>query len=213
MQKLTMQDAVERLNKGELLIYPTETFFALGCKASQDGAIARIFQIKRRLLAMPLPLIIADKEQLSLVAQIPASAQQDVEKLQELFWPGALSLILPARMHLSPLLTGGTGNVAIRVSPHPVACELARLTGEPLVSSSANISGRPAAARAEELDSELTSAMGAVLNLPPLPAGGAPSTLVEPLGNGELRILRHGAIDEQSLRNAGFILHLSQERV
>lgn len=213
MEKLTLQDAVERLNCGELLIYPTETFFALGCKASQDAAIARIFQIKRRILAMPLPLIIADATQLDFVAQIPAHMQHDVELLQERFWPGALSLILPARMHLSPLLTGGTGNIAVRVSPHPVATELARLSGEAIVASSANISGRPAVALADELDIELSSALGAVLDLPPVPSGGKPSTLVAPLGNGELRVLRSGAIDGQILRDAGFTLHYTQESV
>lgn len=203
-----MQEAADRLKNGDLLLYPTETFFGIGCRVSDDGAIARVFQVKRRLFAMPLPVILADGKQLPLVAQVPPSLAQDVDRLERAFWPGPLSLILPARMHISPLLTGGTGNIAVRVSPHPVPRELATLVGEPLVASSANISGHPAVTRAEALDSDLMQAVGAVLDAGPAPAGGAPSTLVEPLGNGRLRLRRAGAIGNDALRAAGFVLEM-----
>ena len=134
----------DSLKSGGLLLYPTETFFGIGCRVSDDDAIARVFQVKRRLFAMPLPVILADAGQLPLVAQVAPALAEDVARLERAFWPGPLSLILPARMHISPLLTGGTGNIAVRVSPHPVPCELATLVGEPIVASSANISGHPA---------------------------------------------------------------------
>lgn len=206
MQQLTIQEAVARLKDGELVLYPTETFFGIGCKISDDAAIARIFRVKHRLFAMPLPVILADSGQLAKVAQISPSLSADVEKLAAAFWPGPLSLILPARRQLSPLLTGGTGNIAVRVSPHPVAGKLAAMVGEPIVASSANISGQPPVTRAEDLDPELAEAVDAILDLPPAPAGGKPSTLVEPMGDGILQVHRRGAVHLDQLKAAGFTL-------
>lgn len=205
MRTITIQEAAARLKSGGLLLYPTETFFGIGCRVGDDAAIARVFQAKRRLFAMPLPVILADAAQLPLVAQVPPALNEDVDRLQRAFWPGSLSLILPARMHISPLLTGGTGNIAVRVSPHPVSRQLAALVAEPIVASSANISGHPAVTRADELDPELLEAVGAVLDDGPAPAGGAPSTLAEPLGNGVLRIHRLGAVNVAQLQAAGFV--------
>lgn len=204
MRQITMQEAAARLKNGGLLLYPTETFFGIGCRVGDDKAIARVFQVKRRLFAMPLPVILADADQLPLVAQVSAACEDDVRRLERAFWPGPLSLIVPARMHISPLLTGGTGNIAIRVSPHPVPRELALLVGEPLVASSANISGHPAVTRADALDAELLQSVGAVLDAGPAPVGGAPSTLVEPVGDGRLRVHRAGAVTIEQLRAAGF---------
>lgn len=205
MRHISMHEAANRLKNGGLVLYPTETFFGIGCRVSDEDAIARVFQVKRRLLAMPLPVILADTEQLPLVAQVPPTLAEDVARLERVFWPGPLSVIVPARMHISPLLTGGTGHIAVRVSPHPVPCELAALLGEPIVASSANISGQPAVTRAETLDAELVDAVGAVLDQGPAPSGGAPSTLVEPLGKGRLHIHRFGAVTADDLRAAGFL--------
>lgn len=205
MRRISMHEAAIRLKDGGLVLYPTETFFGIGCRVSDEDAIARVFQVKRRLLAMPLPVILADVKQLAMVAQVPPHLAEDVNRLEREFWPGPLSVILPARMHISPLLTGGTGNIAVRVSPHPAPCELAALVGEPLVASSANISGQPAVTQAEALDAELVEAVGVVLDQGPAPSGGAPSTLVEPLGNGRLRIHRPGAVSADRLRAAAFL--------
>ncbi len=105
---------------------------------------------------------------------------------------------------MSPLLTGGTGNIAVRISPHPVAMALAQ--AGPLVSSSANISGNPAAALVQDLSEDLQRAVDGVLNLPPLPAGGLPSTLVEPLPDQTLRLHRVGTLGREQLIEAGFSL-------
>lgn len=198
-----MQEAVALLKAGELLIYPTETFFGIGCDISNDKAVSRVFQAKHRLLAMPLPIIVGSMDDLGKVAQLNKLVEKDVELLAELFWPGALTLILPARRQISPLLTGGTNTIAVRVSSHPVARALAEAVG-PLVSSSANISGRPAARKLEDLDEELVTFVGSVLNLPPEPGGGEPSTLVKPLGKFSLKMLREGAFSMQDIENKGF---------
>lgn len=201
-----IQDAINILNKGGIIIYPTETFFGIGCVVHDEAAIARIFQIKQRLFALPLPLLIAHADQLASVAAPNPKTEDDVALLQKLFWPGPLSLILPARLSLSPLLTGGTGNVAVRVSSHPVAAALSAGANAALVSSSANISGKAPAMLPKDLDEELLLQVDALVNMPPLPGGGEPSTLVEPLGQRQLKILRHGAVSSNMLEQAGFIL-------
>ena len=197
--------AIDILKNNQLLIYPTETFFALGCKISSEQAIADVFKFKKRLLAMPLPVIIANINQVPLVALLSSSLQDDVEFLAKEFWPGPLSLILPARVTLSPLLTGGTGRIAIRQSSHPVATELAQKLGEPLVSSSANISGILPVTKITEMDTTFMESIGAVLDLAPAPNGGLASTIIEPKGNKEVLVHRKGSVDLERIRNCGFI--------
>ena len=126
------------------------------------------------------------------------------------FWPGPLTLLLPARADLPEALTGGSGKIAARVSSHPAARAMAKACGFPVVSSSANISGRQAVTRVQDLDPELLQSLRAdldgVLDEPPVPGGGKASTIVEPLGGRRLRVLRTGALPPADLEAAGFSL-------
>lgn len=201
-----LHEAVGLLKEDGVIIYPTETFFGIGCRYDSEKAISRVFRSKKRLLAMPLPLIIGNYEQLEMVTSPSRDIEADVLDLSSTFWPGPLTLILEARRHLSPLLTGGSGNIAVRISPHPVAQKLTLLSGGPLVSSSANISGQPAVTGAAELNPELVMAVDAVLDLPPSPAGGRASTIVRPLGEKRLELLRFGALAPEKLSEAGYRL-------
>ena len=201
----TIEDGVRTLSQGGVLLYPTETYFAMGCRISDEAAITRVFQLKKRLFAMPLPVIIADTEQLYKVAQLSVNIQVGVQKLIEAFWPGPLTLVVPAKTHISALLSGGTGNIALRVSLHPVARQLSKLLDEPIVSSSANISGQVPVANVDDLHPDLVKKAD-VLNLPPVPQGGLPSTLVEPLDSYQIKIHRPGVITEAALISAGFVI-------
>ncbi len=205
---LLLQQAADILRGGGLIVYPTETFFGIGCRYDNEEAISRVFRGKRRLLAMPLPLIVADFEQVESVASPAPELWDDVVDLSSRFWPGPLTLVLSARRHISPLLTGGSGNIAIRISAHPVARELAALTACPLVSSSANISGRPAVTEAADLNQELVGSVDLVLDLPPRPMGGKASTIIRPLGGRKLSLLRAGALESERLSGAGYRLEL-----
>ena len=197
---------------GGLVVYPTETFFGLGCRADAPDAVLRIFAAKRRKADMPLPVIIASAEQLPLVAAPGPNIADDLADLAA-FWPGPVTLLLPARAGLPEALTGGTGRIALRVSSHPAARALAEACAFPVVSSSANISGRPAVTSAAELDPELLSflrpGLDGVLAPPapsPAPGGGLASTIVEPLGSRRLLVRREGALPLPRLSEAGFSL-------
>lgn len=197
---LTLEDAVELMRQSRTVIYPTETFYALGSRALDPVASARIFKAKHRSNVRPLPLIIGNWDQLELVARVSAHAEPLLKK----FWPGPLSVILPAPLRVPDILTGGTGCVAVRLSSHPVACALATRLGEPITSSSANISGQAAAASAHALTSDLVLNADGVLDMPPAPVGGLPSTLVEFTEDGQVRILRPGIITKETLESEGF---------
>ncbi len=199
-----IDQAIEILNNDGLIIYPTETFFGLGCKFSSEKAISKIFKAKKRLLAMPLPVIIADLTQINLITSLSGSLYEDVLSLAEKFWPGPLSLILPARVTVSPLLTGGTGKIAVRQSSHPIAVELAKRIGEPLISSSANLSGTPPSTKVVDMDLDFLDKIDAILNMDPEPKGGLASTIIEPKGNKTFSLLREGAIASSEIISFGF---------
>ena len=197
---VTLKQAAELMLDGQPVIFPTETFFALGSRALDADATARVYRAKHRSTVRPLPLILGNWDQLDTVAKVP----EELMPLLKHFWPGPLSVILPARLRVPDILTGGTGRVAVRLSSHPVARALAEAVGEPITSSSANISGNPAVVSIKELDKELVAAVRGLLDEPPVPAGGLPSTLVESMDDGRLRILRSGTVTPAEIAAAGF---------
>uniref|UniRef100_B8DL97 L-threonylcarbamoyladenylate synthase n=1 Tax=Nitratidesulfovibrio vulgaris (strain DSM 19637 / Miyazaki F) TaxID=883 RepID=B8DL97_NITV9 len=205
---LNLDDAAALLRAGRVVVFPTETFFGVGCLATHAGAVDEVYRVKRRAHRLALPVIVGHVDQLT---QVAAPMGHVAEGLARRFWPGPLSILLPAAPGVPEPLTGGTGRVAVRLTPHPAARELCLRAGGPLVASSANISGRPAVTRAMDLDPELLAEVAGVLDLPPAPPGGLPSTLVEVLDGGcigdgapRLRVLRAGAVSVQALSDAGY---------
>ena len=200
MLELGLEKAVSVLNAEGIIIYPTETFYGIGCKISSEKAISSIFQAKKRLLALPLPTIVSNLEQVYAFTQLSSAVRSDVEELAKLFWAGPLTLILPAKKNVSALLTGGTGTLAVRLSSHPVA----EGVGEPIVSSSANISGKEPVSDFSALDEELLKRVNGYVNLPPKPQGGFASTIISVQGDKKIKILRHGAVSLEQLSEQGY---------
>lgn len=195
------------LRSGGVVIYPTETLYALGCAADNPAACALVAALKGRPQAKPFPLIVADMDGLRrLLAPLPAALEHDLALLAERFWPGPLSVLLPTRPGLPPLVRDAQGLSSIRLSPHPTARELCRSAGSALVATSANISGQPATAEPHGLaPALLAGAAGALLDAP-RPAGGLPSTLVRLMGGGGLTVLRAGAVPGSALAEAFTLL-------
>lgn len=202
-------------------MFPTETFYALGCDVRTPEAVEAVVRLKQRTPEKGLPVIIGARSQLELLSplfsrqsgppQFDSELLQLTRALMDAFWPGPLSLVLPAAPDLPALVrgsvNGSTNTVAVRHTPHPQAAALCMECGFPLVATSANRSGLPSAARSEELD-PLLLARTPVLHGSPEPGGGQPSTLLQPQRTADkgyaCRILRLGAISEQALRSAGF---------
>lgn len=198
---LKWETEVLELLRGGLLIYPTETYYALGCLASMHGSVERIFAVKGRSADKPLPLIVADWDMAERFLRLRGLESELARK----FWPGSLSIVADVDPCISPLARDRNGRSAVRMTPHVIAARLCREAGAPLVSSSANRSGQAPVCRPGELDQELVRESGAyVLAAKPWPAGGQPSTLVEVVGRNTVRVLRAGAIAVTDLIDRGF---------
>jgi L-threonylcarbamoyladenylate synthase len=131
--------AIERgaslIRAGELVVFPTETVYGLGADATQPSALERIFSAKGRPFSDPLIVHIADMHMLGqLVSEVPSQARQ----LASTFWPGPLTLVLPANERVPRIITAGLPTVAVRMPRHPVALALIRAANTPIAAPSAN---------------------------------------------------------------------------
>jgi L-threonylcarbamoyladenylate synthase len=191
-------DAAAALRNGELVVFPTETFYAIGADPMQPKALAAVARVKGRDPGQPIALIAADAfSAFGLARQIPADARW----LAKTFWPGPLTVVLPARERLNEALLGPSGGVGVRVSPHPLAHALARAAGGLLTATSANLSGEPPARTVMQARQSLGARIivyidGGELNR------DAPSTVVEFGEDGCFRILRAGVIDSIAIAAA-----------
>ncbi len=187
------------LLEGQIVAFPTETVYGLGANALDDSAVAKIFAAKNRPADNPLIAHVSGTEMLHLAAgEISPTAQ----KLFELFWPGPLTVILPKAAGLSPLVTAGGDTVAVRCPDHPIAQALIKAAGVPIVAPSANLSGRPSPTDFETTAEDLKGKVAAIID------GGAcrigvESTVLLPMGENHVRILRPGAVTPAMLESVG----------
>jgi L-threonylcarbamoyladenylate synthase len=192
-----VSDALAALAAGEAIVYPTETFYALGVDALSSQALERLFAIKGREPGKPVALIAADTAMaFALAREVPAAARV----LAEAFWPGPLTLVLPARDGIPAALIGDDGGVGVRVSSHPLARALATAFRGPLTATSANLAGEPPAVEPAAARRALGDKVKVLVEDGRL-AGGAPSTVVAVDRSG-IRVLRQGAVSERQLAAA-----------
>jgi L-threonylcarbamoyladenylate synthase len=184
----SVEDGIAALQAGELVVYPTETFYAIGADGFSSIALRRLFQVKKREPGRPVGMIAANTEMaFSVAREIPI----DARRLADAFWPGPLTLVLPARDDIAPELVGADG-VGVRVSPNPVARALSAGIGRPITATSANLSGDSPASTLKEARSGLGEKVKVYLEGGKLTAS-APSTVVAISGNG-WKMVRVGAI-------------------
>jgi L-threonylcarbamoyladenylate synthase len=193
-QARSLIDAIDALRAGGIVVYPTETFYGLGADPLSPDALERLFALKRREPDKPVALIAADSPAaFALAREVPDTAR----RLAEVFWPGPLTLILPARDGFPPALLGPDGGIGVRVSPHPAARALAAGLGRPITATSANLAGEPAATTIAEARVAFGIKVKVYLDGGTL-IGGAPSTVVAFDSSG-FRVLRAGAIHERKI--------------
>jgi L-threonylcarbamoyladenylate synthase len=134
--------AVEILNKEEVIVYPTEAVFGIGCDPDSEIAVKRLLELKQRPIEKGLILIAADYAQLKpyIDDSLLSTAQRETIFAA---WPGPVTFVFPARPSTPRWLTGHFDSLAVRVSDHPLVIELCRAFGKPLVSTSANLTGLP----------------------------------------------------------------------
>ena len=154
--------AVEFLNNGDVVAFPTETVYGLGAVATEDEAVKKIYAAKGRPSDNPLIVHIGTREEVALYAEhIPDVAK----KCMDAFWPGPLTLILQAKSNiLAPQVMAGLHTVGIRMPDHPVAQKLLQTLGKPLAAPSANRSGKPSPTKASHVYEDLAGIIPCILD-------------------------------------------------
>jgi L-threonylcarbamoyladenylate synthase len=176
------------LRDGGLVIYPTDTFYGLAADPRRDDAVDRLFQVKGRDATMATPVIASSVEQVRAAAEVDDRA----ERLARDFWPGPLTLVLPARQGLSQRAVGANGTVAIRVPDHAIARALAESLSFCITATSANRSGQPASATGDRAAAVFGETVECLIDAGPTP-GNLPSTIVDMTAEGP-RLIRAGAV-------------------
>ena len=190
--------AVEILRGGGLVAFPTETVYGLGADATQDHAVAKIYAAKGRPSFNPLIVHVADAKAAFALGEFSG----DALKLAGQFWPGPLTLVVPRKPScaVSLLASAGLPSIALRVPAHPLALELLRDVGLPIVAPSANPSGRISPTTAQHVREGLGDKVDYILDGGAC-AVGLESTIVSLLDETP-RLLRAGGLARDAIEDA-----------
>jgi L-threonylcarbamoyladenylate synthase len=201
-----MRLARSAIGKGELVVLPTDTVYGVAADAFQPAAVDRLLAAKGRGRQSPPPVLIPGIPTLDALAE---TVPDEVRELVTVFWPGGLTVVLPARSSLTWDLGETGGTVALRMPSNRVTLELLSETG-PLAVSSANLTGEPAAMTALEAQQMLGESVSVYLedgragSAYPDAEVSTGSTIVDATGlllpDGRLRIVRTGVISEEAIR-------------
>jgi L-threonylcarbamoyladenylate synthase len=186
--------AVRILKKGGVVAFPTDTLYGLGANAFDEDAVLKIYEIKSRPRNLALTLLLADIAQIKVVGDdIPKLAWE----LAERYMPGALTIVVKKSKAVPYAISGGRDTVAVRVPNHPIPIALISGLGAPITGTSANLSGAPDPATAEEVHKQLGSRVDMIIDGGRCPIGVS-STILD-LTTDPPTILREGAIKRDEL--------------
>jgi len=196
-----MRQARLAIGRGELVVLPTDTVYGVGADAFSPAAVQRLLDAKGRGRQQPPPVLVGSTATLAaLVETVP----EPVQRLVDEFWPGGLTIVLPAQQSLVWDLGETHGTVAVRMPDHRVALALLEETG-PLAVSSANLTGEPAAVEVDQAKGMLGDSIEVYLDAGPATRGIASTivdatSLVRPGGeDAKVRVLREGAVSRDEL--------------
>jgi L-threonylcarbamoyladenylate synthase len=181
-------DAAAVLEAGGVVAFPTETFYGLGVAALDAAAVRRLFTLKGRPESRPILVLVDDPARIERFALLTTPARALIAR----HWPGALTLILPARPTVPSELTAGTGTIGVRQPAHPVARALAAALAAPVTAPSANLTGETPPTSVAEVLQVFDGRIELVLDGGPTP-GGLPSTVLDVTVDPP-RLLRAGAV-------------------
>ncbi len=191
----SLRQAVDVLRAGGVVAFPTETVYGLGADATNEKAVCRVFEAKKRPTFDPLIVHVASLEQAhSLWSGAPDSAGS----IARHFWPGPLTIVLPKAPSVLDLVTAGLPTVAVRMPGHDVALALIKALGRPIAAPSANVFGHTSPTSAQHVAEDLGDAVDLILDGGPCRVG-VESTVLK-IENGRGTLLRPGAITAEQLR-------------
>ena len=160
LELISVEVARARLFRGDVIAYPTEAVYGLGCDIFNQGAVLRILEIKKRPESKGLIVLVADWEQLELLIDknlVPKARLAMLEKT----WPGPVTWVFPASKQVPKWVRGEHDSIAVRMSAHPVAHALCQ--NGPIISTSANLSGAPPARDLDALSALISEDVAGVV--------------------------------------------------
>lgn len=193
--EFALEYSVRLILAGKVIALPTDTFYGLAADPFNLAAISEVFRVKRRTADRPLPLLVDSLDQAADLANDPPRL---FFRLAEKFWPGPLTLVVPASRLIPLKVTANTRKVGLRWPKAPLAVALIAATGHPLTGTSANLSDSPACSSAEEVNLQLGKDLPLILDGGPT-KGHLASTVVELFGE-RARIIRPGGVPESELK-------------
>lgn len=183
------------IRRGELIAIPTDTLYCLSADPLNLAAVRKVFEAKSRAWDRSLPLIVDSIDQVEELAQ---NLPSQFYLLAHRYWPGKVSLIVEAAASVPLKVTGNTGRLSVRQPGSAIARLLLSRLGAPLIATSANVSGHPTCATAEEVISTLGKNVSLVVDSPIEDTIGVATTV--DLTGSRWRLIREGAVGEQELR-------------
>lgn len=191
MSNETIQQAVDHLNNGEIIAYPTDTLFGLGVDGLNEESLDDLYRLKQRSKHRPMSIMVPMGSWRSWVRSVTPHA----EKLAEKYYPGPITLIMNAGDRLPKVLTRYTnGTIGVRIPNHPVCLEMLSEFDSPIITTSANLTNQPAAKNPEMIAEYFGEGVSYIITDGPSP-GGIASTIIDVTENDPV-VLREGAISE-----------------
>jgi L-threonylcarbamoyladenylate synthase len=189
MRRVTVEEAAELIDKGGVVVYPTETVYGVGADAFNEDAVRRVYDVKGRPHERPVSVAVAEVSEIESVARLDEEARRFTKELL----PGPVTPLVPRRDGVPDVVTAGADLVGVRVPEDEVALGLLRETG-PVTSTSANVSGEPSATRVGELGGFGDRVDGVIDDGPRDSTGGSGSTVVDTT---TWEVVREGAAAER----------------
>ena len=195
-----IEQARDCIAAGGVVAIPTDTLYGLAADATNPDALEKVYEIKGRPSAMALPVLVSGWEQVATVSVVAGRSGEIARILAERFWPGPLTLVLPANPELPPRLTAGLDTIAVRMPDHAVPLALAAGLGRPITGTSANRSGEPDITNPDDLSRCLGGLVDGIIVAGEPPRGTA-STIVA-VSDQDVTLLRDGALPFSEVRRA-----------
>jgi L-threonylcarbamoyladenylate synthase len=189
-----IQTAAKIIKDGGIIVFPTDTFYGIGVDPFNKVAVSQVFALKHRVSMKPLLNIIHDA---SVVKELATDIPSLFFDFSKRFWPGPLTISLPANKKVPDITTAYTRRVGMRIPNSEISIAIAKAVGGPITATSANISGEGHIADPEKVKELFSGKIGMIIDSGMLTAK-APSTLIDIYPNG-YKILREGAISKKQL--------------
>lgn len=194
--KLDYKEIGEKIKRGALIIYPTDTVYGIAASIESEEALKHLYEAKTRSFSSPLIALVDSVERISMIAEIGARKEM-IERLSQVFWPGGLTIILKAKDCVPKIMISGGDTVGVRIPNHEIALQIIRAAGGILPTTSANISGEATPNSFEGLSEKIKEKADIVVDGGVCPIGEA-STILD-FTKESIQILRMGAISKEEI--------------